>query len=310
MIIEREYQSNPLRVIVLSNSRSLYSTGRLFEEAFKRGHNVKVYPPLELSLLIARKQSELYFQRERITKPDVLIPRLGTNKPNYTLAVIRQFENMGVLSLNSSRAMGRARDKLYSQQLFVQNNIPVPATFFLDSFEDIDKAIEMVGGAPVIIKVPDGSQGMGVMIAESFRSAKSILETLLNQGTHVLVQEFIEEAGGADTRVIILDGKIITAMRRTSLATDFRSNLHRGGNTEKTELSIEARRIALMAARTMNLKFAGVDLIDSHRGPLILEVNSSPGIEGIEKSSELNIAREVILYLEKMHRDHLNKENL
>lgn len=302
MIADRETQKNPLRYVILSNSRSLYSTRRFFEEAFKRGHSVKVYPPLDLSVLLAKNQADLLFQRERIATPDILIPRLGTRKPNYTLAVIRQFEMMQVTTLNSSRAMGRSRDKLRSFQLLVKNGIPVPTTIFLDSILDIDRALELVGGAPVIIKIPDGSQGMGVMIAESERSARSILESLLAQGTHVLVQEFIGESKGSDTRVIILDGRVLASMRRTSHEKDFRSNIHRGGAGENIQISVEMRRMAQVATRILGLKFAGVDLIESERGPLVLEVNSSPGIEGIEKSSGTNIAREVILYLEKEYR--------
>ncbi len=293
---------NPMVVHILSNSRSLYSTRRLFEEAFKRGHKVKVYPPINLSIFIDRSLTQVYFQKQLLSKPDIIIPRLGQKKPNYTLAVLRQFEMMGVATLNGSQAMGRSRDKLRALQILAQNNIGVPRTFFLDSLSDIEIAMEMVGGAPLIIKLPEGSQGMGVMLAETIPSARSILETLLNQGMHVLVQEFIAESRGSDIRVIILGGKMLAAMRRISVSNDFRSNVHRGGSAEKVNLSIEATRTAQLAARTLGLQFAGVDVIESRRGPLILEVNPSPGLEGIETASGVNVAAAVIAYLEKLRR--------
>ncbi|MCS6985781.1 MAG: RimK family alpha-L-glutamate ligase [Leptospiraceae bacterium] len=289
-------------VHILSNSRSLYSTRRLFEEAFKRGHKVRVYPPVNLALFIDKNVTQVFFQREALSRPDVVIPRLGQKKPNYTLAVLRQFEMMGVATLNGSQAMGRCRDKLRTLQILAQHNIPVPKTFFLDSLSDIELAIEMVGGPPLIIKLPEGSQGMGVMLAETVPSARSILEALLNQGLHVLVQEFIAESRGSDIRVIILGGKMIAAMRRISLSNDFRSNVHRGASTEKVNLSYEARRTAQQASRILGLQFAGVDVMESHRGPLVLEVNPSPGLEGIENASGVNVALAVIEYLEKLHR--------
>lgn len=293
---------------ILSNSRSLYTTRRFFEEAFKRGHKVKVYPPINLSIFIDRSLTQVFYQKQLISKPDVIIPRLGQKKPNYTLAVLRQFEMMGCSTLNGSQPMGRSRDKLRSLQILAQHNIGVPRTFFLDSLSDIEVAMEMVGGAPLIIKLPEGSQGMGVMLAETISSARSILETLLNQGLHVLVQEFIAESRGSDIRVIILGGKMVAAMRRKSVGNDFRSNVHRGGSTEKITLSIEAKRTAQLAARILGLQFAGVDVIESKRGPLILEVNPSPGLEGIENASGINIAGDVITYLEKLLRLRREKD--
>ncbi|MCB1147179.1 MAG: RimK family alpha-L-glutamate ligase, partial [Leptospiraceae bacterium] len=282
--------------------RSLYSTRRLFEEAYKRGHKVKVYPPIDLSMLLSRRSLQLYFQRNQISAPDCIIPRLGMKKPGYTLSVIRQFEMMKVTTLNGSQAMGRSRDKLRALQILSQHNIGIPKTFFLDSLSDIEIAIEHVGGAPVIIKVPEGSQGMGVILAESVRSARSILETLLSQGRHVLVQEFISESKGSDIRVIILGGRVVAAMRRDSVADDFRANLHRGGSQSGVELSVEMHKTSQIAARALGLQFAGVDMVQSANGPLVLEVNSSPGLEGIEAASGANIALACVNYLEKLHK--------
>ena len=288
---------------VLSQSRSLYSTRRLFQEAFKKKKKVKVYPPLDLSMLLDRNRTELFFQGKKIIKPDCLIPRVGQQKSSYTLAVVRQFEMMGTTVLNSSQAMGRARDKLRTLQILAQKNIAMVRTFFLDALIDVDLAIKMVGGAPLIIKVTQGTQGMGVMLAESIRSARSILQGLLNQNQHVLVQEFVSESQGEDIRAIILGNRLLTAMRRTSFGDDFRSNVHRGGSAEKVVLDAETQQTALQAARALGLRFAGVDIIPSKRGPLVVEVNPSPGLEGIEKASGLNIAKSCIDYLEELHRD-------
>lgn len=271
---------------------------------------MKVLPPIELSMVLARKGSDIFFQRQKISTPDCIIPRLGTKKASYTLAVIRQFEMLSVTSLNPSQAMGRTRDKLRSLQILARNNVGIPRTFFLDALSDIDVALDAVGGAPVIIKVPEGTQGMGVMLAESIRSARSILESQLNQGQHVFVQEFIEESQGKDIRIIILGGRMIAAMQRSSLGDEFRSNVHRGGTQSSIKISIEAQKTAQVAARLLGLQFAGVDVIESNRGPLVLEVNSSPGLEGIENATGLNIARQCTLYLEKLRNTREPKDRV
>jgi ribosomal protein S6--L-glutamate ligase len=302
MLIPPEKNDNALSMHILSNSRSLYSTRRLFEEAFKRGHKVKVYPPAELSVFLDRNTLDIYFQNQKIQKPDCIIPRLGQKKPEYTLSIIRQYEMLHSATLNNSQAMARSRDKFRSMQILTQSRIAVPKTFYLDALEDIDMAIELAGGAPLILKLPTGSQGMGVMLAETRASARSILDTLLNQGQQVMVQEFIAEAKGSDIRAIVLGGKLITAMRRSAINDDFRSNIHRGGTSEITELTIESKRAVQLAARVLGLQFAGVDLIESKRGPLILEVNSSPGLEGIEGATGVNVALHCVQYLEKLNR--------
>ncbi|MDH5716291.1 MAG: RimK family alpha-L-glutamate ligase [Spirochaetia bacterium] len=296
-----------LLIYILSNSRSLYSTRRFFEEGLKRNHKMRVYPPLSLSMMIEKQNTALYFQKEKLKNPDVIISRLGQRKASYSQAVFRQFEMLGALSLNECGAIVRSRDKLRTLQILSQKNISVPKTFFLDAPEDIDIALESVGGVPVIIKLPEGTQGVGVMLAESVRSARSILESLLDQEKHVLVQEFIEESLGADTRAIVLGGRVIASMQRKSVANEFRANVHRGGTQKKIKMTLETEKMARLAVELLGLKFAGVDLIESKRGPLILEVNPSPGIEGIEAATEVNIAEACILYIEKLYK--LKKNN-
>lgn len=289
----------PCLIYILSNARTLYSTRRFFEEGVKRGHKVKVYPPAALTLSIEKNLCRVYFQQQALPKPDIIIPRVGQRKSGYSLAVIKQFEMLDVISLNMTQAISNARDKLRSLQILAQNNIPVPRTFFIDNISEIDIALEGVGGAPVIIKLIEGTQGMGVILAETARSARSILESLISQGQHVLIQEFIGESTGKDLRAIVLNNKVIAAMQRTSLGDEFRSNLHRGGSHQNMNLSIEGEKLARLAAKILGLNFAGVDLIESKRGPLILEVNPSPGIEGIEGSTGINVAEQCIFYLEK-----------
>jgi len=250
-------------------------------------------------LYIEKGECLVYFQKQILPKPDIIIPRVGQKKAAYTMAVIKQFEMMHVKSLNTIQSISRARDKLRSLQLLAQNNIPVPRTFFIDNISDIDIAIDAVGGAPVIIKLVEGTQGVGVILAESVRSARSILESLIIQGQHVLIQEFIGESTGKDLRAIVLNNKVIAAMQRTSIGDEFRSNVHRGGTHCNAKLSFESEKLAKLATNILGLNFAGVDLIESKRGPLILEVNPSPGIEGIETSTGINIAEQCIIYLEK-----------
>ena len=295
----KRVSKEPALIYILSNARSLYSTRRFFEEGIKRGYKVKVYPPVALALSIERNACRVFFQKTELPRPDIIIPRVGQRKASYTMAVIKQFEMLNVISLNAIQAISRARDKLRSLQLLAQNNIPVPRTFFIDNISEIDIALEAVGGTPVIIKLTEGTQGMGVMLAETVRSARSILESLIMQGQHVLIQEFISESTGRDLRVIVLNNKVIAAMQRESIGDEFRSNLHRGGSHSDIKLSIESEKLARLATKTLGLHFAGVDLIESKRGPLILEVNPSPGIEGIESSTGFNIAEQCIIYLEK-----------
>jgi len=296
-----------LKIFILSNSRSLYSTKRLFEEIVKREHHGRVYPPIDLTMSIGVNKNRIFHDNRIVPTPDWIIPRFGQKKPSYTLSVFRQFEIMGAKSLNASISMSRSRDKLRSLQILTKAKINIPQTYYLDALSDIDLLLKMIKNEKVIIKLIDGTQGVGVMLAESKMSAKSILESVLSQGQHVIVQEFIEESAGEDKRAIILGGRLIAAMKRKSITGDFRSNIHRGGSHEKVTLSIEAERMAVHATKILDLDFAGVDIVESDRGPLILEVNSSPGLEGIEKTTEINIAEKIVTYIERVHY-HKSKE--
>ncbi|MBV6493099.1 MAG: Ribosomal protein S6--L-glutamate ligase [Turneriella sp.] len=290
----------PLTIHVLSNARTLYSTRRFFEEGYKRGHKMRVYPPVQMSAYLERNALELYYADQKIETPHCIIPRLGQKKSAHTLAIIRHYEMMHVKSLNTSHAMARCRDKFVTMQILAQNKIAVPRSVLLEDPAHIDTAFEKIGAPPYILKVPTGSQGTGVMIADSKGAARSLIETLLDQGLQLIVQEFIAESRGSDYRAIILGGELIAAMRRQATGYDFRSNIHRGADAEKVELSIEAARTVKLAARILGLDFAGVDLIESNRGPMVLEVNASPGLEGIEGTTGVNIAERVIGYLEEV----------
>lgn len=292
---------NPLTIHILSNARTLYSTRRFFEEGYKRGHKMRVYPPIQMSAYLERNALELYYTDQKIETPHCIIPRLGQKKPEHTLAIIRHYEMMHVKTLNGSHPMTRCRDKFVTMQILAQNKIAVPRSVLIDDPMHIETAFQKIGDPPYILKIPTGSQGTGVMIADSKSAARSFIEALLDQGVQMIVQEFIAEAKGTDYRAIILDGQLIAAMRRHATGDEFRSNIHRGAIPEKVELSIEATRTVKIAARILGLTFAGVDLIESKRGPMILEVNASPGLEGIEGASEINIAEKVIEYLEHTH---------
>jgi len=293
--------ANPLTIHILSNARTLYSTRRFFEEGFKRGHKMRVYPPMQMSAYLERNALELYYTDQKVETPHCIIPRLGQKKPLHTLSIIRHYEMLHVKSLNASYPMMRCRDKFISMQILAQNKIAVPRSILIDDPLHIDTAFQKIGAPPYILKIPTGSQGTGVMIADTTSAARSFTEALLDQGVQIIVQEFIAEAKGTDYRAIILNGELIASMRRHATEGDFRSNIHRGATPEKVELSIEATRTAKLAARILGLTFAGVDLIVSSRGPLILEVNASPGLEGIEGASQVNIAGQVIEYLERTH---------
>ncbi len=289
----------PLSIHILSNARTLYSTRRFFEEGYKRGHKMRVYPPMQMSAYLERNALELYYSDQKIETPDCVIPRLGQKKPAHTLAIIRHYEMMQAKTLNASYPMMRCRDKFVTMQVLAHNRIPVPRSILIDDPLHIDTAFLKIGDPPYILKIPTGSQGTGVMIADSKSAARSFIETLLDQNLQVIVQEFIAEAGRSDIRAIILGGDLVCAMRRQATGDDFRSNIHRGATSESIELSIEATRTVKLAARILGLTFAGVDLIESKRGPMVLEVNASPGIEGIEGSTGINVAERVIHYLEK-----------
>ncbi|MCB1054274.1 MAG: 30S ribosomal protein S6--L-glutamate ligase [Acidobacteria bacterium] len=287
-----------MRIGILSRGPQLYSTRRLREAAESRGHEVQVVDYLRCYMNIHAGNPHVVLAGKSLDF-DAVIPRIGASNTFYGTAVVRQFEMMGVFPANESQAITRARDKLRSLQLLSREGINMPVTGFAHSTKDLDGLIDMVGGAPMIIKLLEGTQGIGVVLAETRKGAESVMATVRQLNAYMLVQEFIAEAKGADIRAFVVGGKVIASMRRQGPPGEFRSNLHRGGKAEAVKLSPEERRTAIAAAKAMGLNVAGVDLIRSDRGPMILEVNSSPGLEGIEKASQVDVAGLVIEFLEK-----------
>jgi ribosomal protein S6--L-glutamate ligase len=293
-----------MKIAILSRGPRLYSTRRLVEAAEQRGHEVVVLDHLKCVLVIEKGNPHIFYGGKEVTGVDAIIPRIGTSVTFYGAAVVRQFEQMKVFSSVESQALVRSRDKLRSLQLLAKAGLGMPKTAFASLPKNIDGVIELVGGAPVVIKLLEGTQGIGVILAETHKSAKSVIESFLALKANILVQEFIKEAGGADIRAFIVDGKIVGAMKRQGLPGEFRSNLHRGGSASVLELTKEERETAIKAAKKLGLAIAGVDMLQSSRGPLVMEVNSSPGLEGIEGATGVDIAGKIIEYIERNEFNH------
>lgn len=288
-----------MKIAILSQDSSLYSTRRLKEAAEKRGHQIRVIPYLRCYMNITSSRPSIMFNGNPIENFDAVIPRIGASRTFYGTAVVRQFEVMGVFSANPSQAISRSRDKLRCMQILAREGVGLPVTGFAHATQDIDGLIETVGGAPLVIKLLEGTQGIGVVLAETYQAAKSVIEAFHGLDANILVQEYIKEAGGADLRCFVVGGKVIAAMKRQGAKGEFRSNLHRGGNAEAIKLSIEERTTAIKAAKAMGLNVAGVDLLRSNHGPVVMEVNSSPGLEGIEKATGIDVAGKIIEYVAK-----------
>ncbi len=293
-----------MKIAILSRGPKLYSTRRLVEAAEQRGHEVIVLDHLKCVLAIEKGNPHIFYGGKEVTGIDAIIPRIGTSVTFYGAAVVRQFEQMKVFSSVESQALVRSRDKLRSLQLLAKAGIGMPKTAFASLPKNIDNVIEIVGGAPVVIKLLEGTQGIGVILAETHKSAKSVIESFLALKANILVQEFIKEAGGADIRAFVVDGKIVGAMKRQGLPGEFRSNLHRGGSASVLELTKEERETAIKSAKKLGLAIAGVDMLQSSRGPLVMEVNSSPGLEGIEGATGVDIAGKIIEYIERNEFNH------
>ena len=293
-----------MKIAILSRGPRLYSTRRLVEAAEQRGHEVVVLDHLKCVLVIEKGNPHIYYGGKEVVGVDAIIPRIGTSVTFYGAAVVRQFEQMKVFSCVESQALVRSRDKLRSLQLLAKAGIGMPKTAFASIPKNIDGVIEIVGGAPVVIKLLEGTQGIGVILAETHKSAKSVIESFLALKANILVQEFIKEAGGADIRAFVVDGKIVGAMKRQGLPGEFRSNLHRGGSATVLELTKEERETAIKSAKKLGLAIAGVDMLQSSRGPLVMEVNSSPGLEGIEGATGVDIAGKIIEYIERNEFNH------
>lgn len=288
-----------MRIAILSRNGNLYSTNRLVEAGQKRGHEMMVIDHQKCVLVIEQNQPRIIYKGEELKGIDAIIPRIGASVTFYGAAVVRQFEQMHVFSTVESQALVRSRDKLRSLQLMAKAGIGMPKTAFASSPKDIDDVIKQVGGAPVVIKLLEGTQGIGVILAETHNSAKSVIEAFLGVEVNILVQEFIKEAKGADIRAFIVDGQIVGAMRRQGAEGDFRSNLHRGGKASLIELTAEEKKTAIKAVKKLGLAIAGVDMLQGERGPLVMEVNSSPGLEGIEGATGVDIAGKIIEYIER-----------
>lgn len=294
-----------MKIAILSRGPKLYSTRRLVEAAEKHGHETIVLNHLKCVLVIEKGQPQIFYGGNKITDIDAIIPRIGTSVTFYGAAVVRQFEQMKAFSCVESQALVRARDKLRSLQLLAKAGIDMPKTAFASIPKNIENVLEQVGGAPVVIKLLEGTQGLGVILAETHKSAKSVIESFLSLKANILVQEFIKEANGADVRAFVVDGKIVGAMKRQGLPGEFRSNLHRGGSASLIELTKKERETAIKSAKILGLAIAGVDMLQSSRGPLVMEVNSSPGLEGIEKATGVDIAGKIIEYIERNEFNHI-----
>ncbi|MGH8555633.1 MAG: 30S ribosomal protein S6--L-glutamate ligase [Gammaproteobacteria bacterium] len=288
-----------MKIAILSRNPKLYSTRRLVEAAKQRRHEVRTLDVLRCYMNITSHRSSIHYKGRHHEKFDAVIPRIGASVTSYGTAVLRQFEMMGVYPLNESVAISRSRDKLRALQLLSRKGIGLPVTGFAHKPDDIEDLIQMVGGPPLVIKLLEGTQGMGVVLAETHNAAKSVIESFLGLKVSVLVQEYIKEAGGSDLRCMVVGDKVVAAMKRQSRGGDFRSNLHRGGAASLIKITPEERSTAVRAAQTMGLNVAGVDILRSNHGPLVLEVNSSPGLEGIEVATGNDIAGAIIEFIEK-----------
>jgi ribosomal protein S6--L-glutamate ligase len=288
-----------MKIAMLARNPDLYSHQRLKEAAEARGHTLDIINTLRCYMNIASRRPEIYYNGEKLKGYDAVIPRIGASVTFYGMAVLRQFEMMGVYPLNESVAIGRSRDKLRSMQLLARDGVGLPVTTFAHDPKQTEEVLKVAGSAPLVIKLLEGTQGLGVVLADTDRSAKSVVEAFRATGTNILIQEFIKEAGGTDIRAIVIGGKVIAAMKRTGAEGEFRSNLHRGGSAQLVKLSPEERSTAVRAAKAMGLNACGVDMLRANHGAVVMEVNSSPGLEGVEKATGLDVAGKMIEFLEK-----------
>jgi len=288
-----------MKIAILSRNPRLYSTRRLVEAGTERGHEMVVIDTLRAYMNIASHKPQIHYRGQSLEGFDAVIPRIGASVTFYGCAVLRQFEMMGVFPLNESVAISRSRDKLRSLQLLSRKGIGLPVTGFAHSPDDIEDLIRMVSGAPLVIKVLEGTQGIGVVLCETEQAAESVIEAFMGLKQNIMVQEYIKESGGADIRCLVVGDKVIAAMKRQAKPGEFRSNLHRGGSASLIRITPEERSTAIRAAKIMGLSVAGVDILRSNHGPLVMEVNSSPGLEGIEVTTGRDIAGLVIGYLDK-----------
>lgn len=288
-----------MKIAMLARNAKLYSHQRLVEAAEQRGHQLDILDTLRCTMNITSHRPSIQYEGRTLTGYDAVIPRIGASITHYGIAVVRQFEMMGVWCLNESVAIGRSRDKLRSMQIFAKYGLGLPVTAFAHDPKKTDEVLKIVGGAPCVIKLLEGTQGIGVVLGETEQSAKSVIEAFRGANVNILVQEFIKEAGSADIRIFVVGGKVVASMMRKGAEGDFRSNLHRGGSASTVKITPEERSTAVRAAKVMGLNVAGVDILRANHGPVIMEVNSSPGIEGIEKATGKDVAGTIIDFMEK-----------
>lgn len=296
-----------MKIVILSRNKNLYSTKKIFEAGAALGHEMYVLDHLKCSIVIEKQNPHLYYDGLLLENVDAIIPRIGASVTYYGAAVIRQFEMQKVFSTVSSQSLVRSRDKLRSMQLLSTAGLGMPKTAFTNFSNDSDAIIKQVGGVPLIIKLLEGTQGLGVVLAETKKAAGSVIEAFNGLKARVIVQEFISEAKGADIRALVVGDEVVGAMKRQGKEGEFRSNLHRGGSAEIIELNDEEKQTAIVATKTLGLRIAGVDMLQSERGPLLLEVNSSPGLKGIEFATGLDIAKKIIEYVENGVRTNKKK---
>jgi len=296
-----------MKIALMSREAELYSSRRLIEAAQQRGHEIEVIDALRCYMNISPSNPQVHYKGTILDDFDAIIPRIGSSITFYGTAVLRQFEMMGTYPLNESVAISRSRDKLRSLQLLSRKGIGLPVTGFAHSPDDIDDLLATVGGAPVVVKLLEGTQGVGVVLAETHSAAESVIQAFHGLKANILVQEFVKEANGADIRCFVIGNKVVAAMKRQGKEGEFRSNLHRGGSAELIKISPAERATAVNAAKVMGLNVCGVDLLRSHKGPVVMEVNSSPGLEGIERASGKDIATMIIEFMEKRAKPHDTK---
>lgn len=289
----------PMNIVVLSRDTKLYSTRRLVEACESRGHTARVVNHVKCDILIERRNPQVIYGGQPLTDVDAIIPRIGASVTFYGTAVVRQFEMMKVFTTTESQALVRSRDKLRSMQILTRSGVGIPKTVFTNYSKDVASIVDNVGGAPCIIKLLEGTQGLGVVLAETKKAAVAVCESFNSLKARVIVQEFIKESRGMDIRAFVVDGRVVGAMKRTGREGEFRSNLHRGGTAELIQLSHEEEVTAIKAAKALGLHVAGVDMLQSDRGPLVIEVNSSPGLEGIERATGQDIAGEIVKFIER-----------
>ncbi|HQV74500.1 MAG: 30S ribosomal protein S6--L-glutamate ligase [Flavobacteriales bacterium] len=288
-----------MNILVLSRDTKLYSTKRLVEACEIRGHTARVVNHVKCDIYIEKRKPQVIYGGEPLTGIDAVIPRIGASVTFYGTAVVRQFEMMKVFSTIESQALVRSRDKLRSMQILTRSGVGIPKTVFTNYSKDVGNVIDAVGGAPCIIKLLEGTQGLGVVLADTKKAAVAVCEAFNSLKARVIVQEFIKESKGMDVRAFVVDGRVVGAMKRTGKEGEFRSNLHRGGSAQLIELTQEEETTAIKAAKALGLHVAGVDMLQSERGPLVIEVNSSPGLEGIEKATGQDIAGEIVKFIER-----------